>query len=127
VPNVEPIRRTSQATRPTSTVPPRNTLERWEDPDFLADILEAGGFAKEQVRVCQREIFVDVGDFDCHIKLLWSFRGMPSIGWTTEDEEAWDTALEILGREMQNTEGFRMTDDGQATLRFVVNIAMATK
>ncbi|KAH6603832.1 hypothetical protein Trco_007278 [Trichoderma cornu-damae] len=127
VPVLEPIREASRATRSTGALPEWNSFEKWMDPAFIANIVEAGGFEKGAVSVQQREMFINVGDFDRHARLVWSMRGMPSAGWSKEDEERWDEAVEIVKRELQKTEGFRLLDDGTAVVRNLINVATATK
>ncbi|EHK18463.1 uncharacterized protein TRIVIDRAFT_194221 [Trichoderma virens Gv29-8] len=95
VPVLEPIREASRVTRTGAILPAWTSFEEWTDPAFIANIVEAGGFKKESIKVQQREMFVNIGDFDRHTELVWSMRGMPSTGWSREDEERWDEALEI--------------------------------
>ncbi|RFU76426.1 hypothetical protein TARUN_5782 [Trichoderma arundinaceum] len=96
VPVLEPIREASRATRPAGILPAWDSFASWTDPTVIANIVEAGGFAKGAVSVQQREMFVNIGDFDRHARLVWSMRGMPSVGWSKEDEERWDEAVEIV-------------------------------
>ncbi|UKZ78480.1 hypothetical protein TrVFT333_006220 [Trichoderma virens FT-333] len=104
VPVLEPIREASRVTRTGAILPAWTSFEEWTDPAFIANIVEAGGFKK-----------------------IWSMRGMPSTGWSREDEERWDEALEIVRREMRKTEGFKTLDDGTTVIRSLINVATATK
>lgn len=127
VPVLEPIREASRVTRPGGILPAWNSFEQWTDPAFIANIVEAGGFERGAISVQQREMVVNIGDFNRHTTLVWSMRGMPSNGWTEEDEERWDDAVEIVRREMRKTEGFKILDDGSAVVRNLINVATATK
>jgi ubiquinone/menaquinone biosynthesis C-methylase UbiE len=124
----EPLLAAARATRPEGTPLPVHGLGQWADPNFLVSIVEAGGFAKESMTVQQREMFANIGDFDRHTELTWSYRGRAKdIGWTKEDEERWDEAVEIFRTELRKSEGFKMFDDGTAVLRSIINVVTATK
>ncbi|KAL7944063.1 S-adenosyl-L-methionine-dependent methyltransferase [Trichoderma barbatum] len=127
VPVLEPIREASRVTRSGGTLPAWNSFEQWTDPAFIANIVEAGGFERGSIKVEQREMLVNIGDFDRHTTLVWSMRGMPSNGWSQIDEDRWDEALEIVRREMRKTEGFKTLDDGTTVIRSLINVATATK
>ncbi|KAM0255542.1 hypothetical protein ACHAQJ_005689 [Trichoderma viride] len=124
---LEPVREASRATRPGGILPAWDSFEEWTDPSFIANIVEAGGFEKGTINVEQREMFVNIGNYERATTLIWSMRGMPSIGWTKEDEEKWDEAVDIVRRELQKTKGFKMLDDGTAIIRSLINVATATK
>jgi ubiquinone/menaquinone biosynthesis C-methylase UbiE len=124
---LEPIRKASRATRSDGALPEWNSFEQWTDPSFIAGIVEAGGFEKEAIKAEQRNMFVNIGSYERATTLVWSMRGMPSGGWREEDEEKWDEAVEIVRRELQLTDGFRMLDDGTAELKYPVIVVTATK
>lgn len=124
---LEPIRKASRATRSGGTLPEWDSFEQWTDPSLIAGIVEAGGFEKEAIKVVQCHMFVNVGNYERATTLVWSMRGMPSGGWTEEDEEKWDEAVEIVRRELQQTEEFRMLDDGTAEVKYPVIVVTATK
>ncbi|KAH8886161.1 S-adenosyl-L-methionine-dependent methyltransferase [Thozetella sp. PMI_491] len=128
VPNLEPLRVASKETRPPGAPLPRQGMDEWSNPEYLRGIVEAGGFDSSMVRVQQCEYYITTGEFDQYTNLLWSFiGGTTSAGWSKEDEEKWDEAVSIVKRELQKTEGFKMLEDGRAMLRFVANVAVATK
>ncbi|KAL7793765.1 S-adenosyl-L-methionine-dependent methyltransferase [Trichoderma ceciliae] len=100
-PVLDPVREASRATSPGGILPAWDSFQEWTDPAFIANIVETGGFKKGSVSVQQREMFVNIGDYDRHTTLVWSMRGMPSIGWNEEDEERWDEAVDIVRRELR--------------------------
>lgn len=126
-PHLDAVREASRSTRAGGALPAWDSFENWQDPTFIAGILEAGGFEKGAVNVQQREIFVNVGDFDRHASITWSFRGMPSAGWSKQDEERWDEAVEILKQELRKTEGFKILEDHSTVIRFLINVATTVK
>ena len=126
-PQLGAVREASRSTRAGGVLPAWDSFEHWQDPAVIAGVLEKAGFDKAAVTVVQREVFAEVGDFDRHAALTWSFRGMPSAGWSPEDEERWDEAVKIVKRELRKSEGFQIREDGTTVVRFVMNVATATK
>jgi hypothetical protein len=126
-PHLDAAREASRSTRGGRTLPAWDSFEHWQDPKFIAGILEAGGFEKGAVKVQQREIFANVGDFDRHASLTWSFRGMLNAGWSKQDKERWDEAVEILKQELRKTEGFKILEDDSTMIRFLTNAATVAK
>jgi hypothetical protein len=60
--------------------------------------------------------------------MLWSFiGGTTAAGWIESDEERWDEAIAIIKDELRKTDGFTELEDGKMILKFVANIAVATK
>ena len=126
-PHLGAVREASRSTRAGGVLPAWDSFEHWQDPSVIAGVLEEAGFDKATVKVVQREVFAEVGEFDRHVALTWSFRGMPSAGWSQEDEVRWDEAVEIVKREVRKSEGFQIREDGSTVVRFVMNVATATK
>jgi len=127
-PNLEPIEVAAQSTRPAGTPLPRQGVEKWSQADFLRSIVEKGGFEKQKIKMLQSDVFVELGDLNRHATMLWSFiGGTSSVGWLESDEENWDEAIDILKRELGKSQGTRLLDGGKMQLRFVANIAIATK
>jgi SAM-dependent methyltransferase len=118
-PHLDAVREASRSTRPGGVLPAWDSFEYWQDPTFIAGILEAGGFEKGGVKVEQREIFANVRDFHRHALVIWSSRGMSSAGWSKLDEERWDEAVEILKQELRRTEGFTILGDNSAVIRLL--------
>jgi ubiquinone/menaquinone biosynthesis C-methylase UbiE len=128
LPNIEPLRKASQETRPPGAPELRQGVDQWADPSFLASIVEAGGFEKNRISVRQCDYSITTTEFHQYSTLLWSFvGGTTAAGWTEADEERWDDAVEVVKRELRKTDGFKLLDDGRAVLKFVANVAVATK
>ncbi|KAH8892978.1 S-adenosyl-L-methionine-dependent methyltransferase [Thozetella sp. PMI_491] len=126
-PVLEAVRQASRGTRTGGVLPAWDSFENWQDPSVITNLLEAAGFAKESINVQQREFFSKGGDWGRQVSLTWSFRGMPAAGWSQEDEDNWDEAIEIVKRELEQSEGFELFEDGTAALRLVIHVATATK
>lgn len=76
----------------------------------------------------QADVEVTTPELRRYATMLWSFIGGTSeSGWLTSDIENWDAATGIVIDELRTTPGFRDLGDGRATLKFVANVAVATK
>jgi len=94
----------------------------------MQDIIEKGGFAKENIVFKKGEVYCTTPDLTHFATMLWSFIGGTSeVGWLKSDEETWDKAIEIVKEELAKTEGFKALEGGRGQLKFVANIAVATK
>lgn len=126
VPNMEPIQVAAKETRPEGTPLPRAGLEKWSRADFLKSVVEKGGF--QQIAMEESPVSVTVCEMDRYASMLWSFIGGTSTaGWLQSDEENWDSAIDIVKREVRKTPGYKELPDGRIHLQFVANIAIATK
>lgn len=108
---------------------PLPTLEaiRWEDISHLNDVLENAGFEKSKIRLEQLEIEVEIGDLKRWSQVLWTIMGRPESGWVKRDEEVWGEVTMAIEERMERSRGFRRNATGDARVRAVVNIAIATK
>lgn len=86
----------------------------------------SGGFEKEKMRMESVEIWHKMSDLKRWAQILRSFLGMKDGGWVREDEERWDSAVEVLERNMRESKDCRRTDEGWE-LKFVANIAIVSK
>jgi len=128
VPNLAPVQTAARVTRPAGTPVPREGMDKWSDPDFLHDVVVRGGFTGDRVVLGQADVEVTTPELSQFATMLWSFIGGTSeSGWLTSDIENWDAATGIVIDELRRTPGFRDLGDGRATLKFVANVAVATK
>ncbi|KAE9369924.1 S-adenosyl-L-methionine-dependent methyltransferase [Stipitochalara longipes BDJ] len=128
VPNMEPIQVAAQSTRPAGTPLPRQGMDKWSQAEFLQSVVEKGGFEKQNIKMAQDDVFVELGDLNRYATILWSFIGGTSaVGWLESDEEKWEEAIEVVKRESRKSQGTRLLDGGKMQLRFVANIAIAMK
>lgn len=127
-PNMEPLRAASARTRPEGTPEIRGGMDKWEDAEFLKATIEKGGFASENIELIKRDVYVTASAIDRYATMLWSFiGGTTTAGWLESDAEKWDEAVEIVKAEVRKTDGFKELEDGKFLLKFVANIAIATK
>lgn len=128
VPNLPPLELAAKETRPEGSPLPRAGLEKWTKADFLRQVLVDGGFEQHQITVHQREVYTTVAEIQRYATMLWSFiGGTTDIGWLESDEKNWDKAIKVIVRELKNTNGYREVTDGKSELKFIANIAVATK
>lgn len=128
VPNMPPLEVAAKETRPEGSPLPRAGLEKWTRADFLHQVMREGGFEQEQITVHQREVYTTVAEIDRYANMLWSFiGGTTPIGWLESDEKNWDKAIEVIIRELKRTDGYREVEGGRSELKFIANIAVATK
>jgi ubiquinone/menaquinone biosynthesis C-methylase UbiE len=128
VPNLAPIQTAAKVTRPPGTPLPRQGQTKWEAPDFVRSMIEKGGFEKEKITLTKVDVYCSTAELTHFATMAWSFiGGTGEHGWLESDEENWDRAIGILVEELKNTNGFKMLDDGRAQIKFVANIAVATK
>jgi ubiquinone/menaquinone biosynthesis C-methylase UbiE len=127
-PNVEPLQIAAKATRPPGTPLPRQGMQKWSSPEFLQDVLEKGGFARDNIKMTKANVYCTTPELSHFATMSWSFIGGTSeVGWLKSDEETWDQAIEIVKDELRKTEGYEGLDGGRAKLKFVANIGIATK
>ena len=125
---MEPLQTASKATRPPGTPLPRMGMQKWSDPEFLRETVEKGGFEKDKITLKKAGMYCTVPELTHFATMLWSFIGGTSeVGWLKSDEENWDKAIEVIKDELKKTDGFEALSDGKAKLKFVANIAIATK
>ncbi|KAI0206215.1 S-adenosyl-L-methionine-dependent methyltransferase [Astrocystis sublimbata] len=128
VPNFLPVQAASKATRPEGTPLPRAGTEKWSQPEYLKSIIEKGGFEKDKIVVETSPVFYHTAEMDHYANMLWSFiGGTTTVGWLRSDEENWDGAIEVVKQEVRKSEGYEELAGNKSVLRFVANIAIATK
>ncbi|KAJ4356755.1 uncharacterized protein N0V89_004791 [Didymosphaeria variabile] len=126
VPNMDPLRVASAATRPEGTPEIRGGMDKWEDAEFLRGVIEKGGFASEKITMRKRDVYVTGTTIQRYATMLWSFiGGTTKAGWLESDGEKWDEAIEIVEAELRKADGFKELEGGRLRLKFVANIAVA--
>ncbi|KAF5252623.1 hypothetical protein FANTH_2518 [Fusarium anthophilum] len=125
-PTIPSILAAAKKTRPAGSPLPAEGLDKWEDKDFLQDMIVKGGFARDSVAITQKDVYVTVGEINKFATMLWSFIGGMA-GWLESDEENWDTAVEAVKEALTQTEGFERLEDGKNRIMFRAHVTVATK
>ncbi|KAF4999929.1 hypothetical protein FGRMN_2167 [Fusarium graminum] len=127
-PTLPAIHAACKKTRPDGTPLPRQGFEKWEDEDFLREVVVKGGFAPKNVSLEKRNVYVTVGDLKRFATMIWSFiAGTTTVGWLKSDEENWDAAVHEVVEGLKLTEGYEGLTDGKNKIMFIANIAVARK
>ncbi|PQE19036.1 S-adenosyl-L-methionine-dependent methyltransferase protein [Rutstroemia sp. NJR-2017a WRK4] len=125
---MEPIQAVAKATRPRETPLPRGGFQRWSPAEFLRDVVEKGGFEKEKITMAKRDVMVTTTELTQFATMLWSFiGGKTEVGWLKSDEVNWDKAIYMIKDVLRGMDGFKPLDGGRAQLKFIANVAIATK
>jgi ubiquinone/menaquinone biosynthesis C-methylase UbiE len=128
VPSMEPLRAASRRTRPDGTPEIRGAMDKWEDAEFLKETIAKGGFAEDKIVLVKRDVHVTATTMERFARMLWSFiGGTTAAGWLESDVDRWDEAVGIIEAGLRRTDGFEELEDGRLRLKFVANIAVATK
>ncbi|KAF4949395.1 hypothetical protein FGADI_8963 [Fusarium gaditjirri] len=127
-PTIPAIHAAAKKTRSAGTPLPREGLDKWEDKDFLKDVIIKGGFEAEKLRFIQKDVHVTIGDLRRFATMIWSYIGGTSkAGWLELDEENWDTAVDAVMEALTQTEGYEKLEDGKNKIMFQAHVAVATK
>jgi SAM-dependent methyltransferase len=95
--------------------------------DYIRSLLVEGGFKFEDVQLYEKSAFQQVNDLDEFATAIWSALGQPEGGWSTEDEEKWDTAVAKYKELLAKKPGFNIDADGKITLEAIAQIAIVHK
>ncbi|TVY65066.1 Glandicoline B O-methyltransferase roqN [Fusarium oxysporum f. sp. cubense] len=125
-PTIPSIHAAAKKTRPAGTPLPGEGLDKWEDKDFLQDMIVKGGFAPDSVTITQKDVHVTVGEIKKFATMIWSFIGGMA-GWLESDEENWDTAVEAVMEALMETEGYEKLEGEKNRIMFRAHVAVATK
>jgi len=91
-------------------------------------VVEKGGFEKDKITLARSNVMVTTTELTRFATMLWSFiGGTTEFGWLKSDEDNWDKAIEIIKDVLRKTDGFKPLDGGRAQLKFIANVAIATK
>ncbi|KAG5752291.1 hypothetical protein H9Q70_005044 [Fusarium xylarioides] len=127
-PTIPAIHAAAKKTRPAGTPLPREGLDKWEDKDFLLDVIIKGGFEPDKVKLIQKDVYVTIGDLKRFATMIWSFIGGTSkAGWLETDEENWDAAVDSVVDALSQTRGYEKLEDGKNKIMFQAHVTVATK
>ncbi|KAI0508621.1 S-adenosyl-L-methionine-dependent methyltransferase [Xylaria bambusicola] len=127
LPHSNAIKAAHVATRGPLAPSLRELPKEWEQGSHLVQVALDAGFAKEQVDVSQVPVFVLVDDLRRHANVMWSFLGIPTVGWLPSDNGSWDVAVDVLMGCFQHMDGFKILENGQMRIELVANVLVAHK
>ncbi|KAG4441384.1 hypothetical protein IFR05_003141 [Cadophora sp. M221] len=96
---------------------------------MLSGFYKEGGFEEGKVDIRPFEMWHEVKNLRAWAEGLWSFLGDTESGWSEEDEERWEEAVDIVVQEVGKGEDvYVRNEDGKGgRLKFVAWVGLATK
>lgn len=127
MPHVDALQQAHWRTRgkdgPMPTLLP---LEGFQEAD-LRKSLEAGGFKAGNITCSNKDCYLRVPDLRRWAQLAWSYLGPLPDGWTQDDEEKWDEAIDDIVDGLQSGDGITQNEQGETVLKMIASVAVASK
>lgn len=101
-------------------------LEGFQEAD-LRKSLEAGGFKAENITCSNKNCYLKVSDLRRWAQLAWSYLGSLPAGWTQNDEDKWDEAIDNIVEGLQSGYGITQNERGETVLKMIACVAVARK
>jgi hypothetical protein len=101
-------------------------LEDYQEKDLRAALV-AGGFDDDKIKTVEKDFHVAIPDLARWSQLAWSYLGTLPSGWSQNDEDKWDEAVNDITEQMRSGDGISTNERGETVLRMVACIAVATK
>lgn len=92
---------------------------------WIETLLRDAGFGS--VHVEQFPVYSLIDNVKSWGEHLWGLIGPPTGGWTQIDEENWDQAIAEVIKSLENNSDVKIKSDGGGVLKFVANVAVASK
>ncbi len=126
LPHLRPVIHAHHHTR-GEHVPPSYMLETGcgFGEDALRQDLAAAGFTDIRTFHCGAQLVIH--DTRRWSQLAWSYLGPRNEGWTQEDEDKWEDAVEDLVQQLQSGKGLSKNEKGELVMTFEGCIAVAKK
>lgn len=123
MPHQEAIIKAHEATRSADSKHPLTFMAKWSDPNFIQKELEKAGFS---VKMSQIDTVLSFDDTKDWCALAWGFMGAPVGGWSKEDEDRFDEAVDAMAKDLQASELFTANGKG-GQVKMVANLATVHK
>ncbi|KAH6666338.1 S-adenosyl-L-methionine-dependent methyltransferase [Halenospora varia] len=127
LPHIDPVNVSHLATRGANGPPLREIPPQWWRGEHLVDVAIKAGFARENVRLEEVRVWIEVKDTAHLAQVLWSYLGVPVTGWMMEDEGRWDKAIGVILESFGKTQGFKETENGGMKIELTANVVIAVK
>ncbi|KAM0811465.1 putative S-adenosyl-L-methionine-dependent methyltransferase [Seiridium cardinale] len=101
-------------------------LEGFKEDD-LRKTLRVGGFKDENITLSEKTCYLKIPDLKRWAQLAWSYLGSVPTGWSQNDEDKWDEAIEDIVDQLQSGDGISTNEKGETVLKMVAVIAVAKK
>jgi ubiquinone/menaquinone biosynthesis C-methylase UbiE len=127
MPYAAPMKAAHAATRDKDVALPFVIPEVWSTPTYLKDVLHKGGFLESKIKMSVSDVYMDLKDIQELATIVWSYLGIPGGGWTENDEWNWDKAIDVFVEVLEKGGNYQKLESGEGRVKFVANIAIATK
>lgn len=90
--------------------------EELQKPEFTISLMESAGFDRSKMTILSKTtpacaLWSDKAARTRYVGLMWSILGATTSGWTQQDEERWDEALQILAEEMSRIDEIELNKE----------------
>ncbi|KAI0147164.1 S-adenosyl-L-methionine-dependent methyltransferase [Xylariaceae sp. FL1272] len=126
MPHVEALQHAHWRTRGRDgPMPALLPLENFTEAD-LRQALQVGGFEADDISCSEKVCYLKVPDMKRWAQLAWSYLGHLPTGWSQNDEDKWDEAIDDIVEQLASGDGITVKD-GETLMKMVSIVAVAKK
>ena len=118
---------THHSIRGKDAPPPIHLAQLWYGEPHLRKNLENGGFEPAKIKFYEEDAYLTHPDIKRWVQLAWSYLGSSPTGWTPEDEETWDQALDLTIENLKKEKGYTVNEKGENVMKMLACVAIASK
>jgi hypothetical protein len=101
-------------------------VEGFNEAD-LRKSLQVGGFKDKDIISYEKSCYLRISNLKRWAQLAWSYLGSIPSGWSQDDEDKWDEAIDDIVQQLQSGDGISTNEKGETLLRMVAIVAVAKK
>ncbi|KAI4142942.1 MAG: hypothetical protein LQ340_007152 [Diploschistes diacapsis] len=124
MPDEDAIMAAHAATRPPDAKHLLSMRSDWKDPEYVKGVMERAGFSAEMSKLDTKLSFESTRGW---CELAWSLLGAPVGGWTPQDEEKFEQAVDVMTENLAGSEYFESNGKGGGAVRMIANVATVRK
>ncbi|KAI0817171.1 S-adenosyl-L-methionine-dependent methyltransferase [Xylaria sp. FL0064] len=126
MPHVEALQHAHWLTRGRDgPMPALLPLENFKESNLRA-ALEVGGFENQNISCSEKTCYLKVPDMKRWAQLAWSYLGHLPTGWSQNDEDKWDEAINDIVEQLASGDGITVKD-GETVMKMISVVAVARK
>ncbi|KAI0867184.1 hypothetical protein GGS24DRAFT_486380 [Hypoxylon argillaceum] len=128
MPHVGALQHAHWRTRGRDGPMPTLLLEDFHEASLKA-ALEVGGFKPENINCTNTTAHLKVppNGLKRWAQLAWSYLGQPPSGWSQNDEDHWDEAIDVIVEQLQSGDGITTGVNGETIMEMRAVVAVAKK
>jgi SAM-dependent methyltransferase len=100
-------------------------LENFKEADLRA-ALQVGGFKDKKISCSEKICYLKVPDMKRWAQLAWSYLGHLPTGWSQNDEDKWDEAIQDIVEQLASGDGITV-ENGETVMKMISVVAVAEK